>query len=251
MTVQRIDIARHSPLWWVASWLLFCTLAMPACVLPPAQNDTILASPPLIYNRPPHIIEQLVSPPRYVQLTPGGGIGSTPFSVQVEDPDLCDSITVVWYLDYNPALHTPPIYTPDPVNQPFAPNANTNPIRDLSSTDLGPTSTPAFSNSAQNPLSVGPHVLEAFVADIGGPPGTSLFGALGPDNVTTGGRNVTGRTQFEICYSPPYQPCDGGVGCVTPALTDVTLADGGTAVDPAYFSTYAWTIEVCTPGTCP
>jgi hypothetical protein len=237
--MQASEITMNAHQGRVARGLLLCTVAMfLSCVLPPAQDDTILTAPPLIYNRPPHIIEQGVSPPRVVNLTEGCGIGT--FSVQAEDPDLCDPITVAWYLDYDPNAHTQPIYTPDPVVQPDAPNANTNPIRDLSSTDLGPGATSAFANSATNPLSAGTHVLEAFVTD----------GLLGPDNGTSGGRNVLPRAQFEICYTPPFALCDAGVGCVTPAIVDVILPDGGQAFDPTYFSTYAWTIKVST-GTCP
>lgn len=125
--------------------------ALGACLLP--QDDRILDYPPAGRNRPPRIIENLVTPDRRVVLSNGVGCSQT-FSIRVEDPDVDDPIIVRWYVDYD-ATSNPAPFGPDKV---LANNGKA--IRDEPATlTLAPS-------SPGNPLaSAGAHLLEVLVAD--------------------------------------------------------------------------------------
>ena len=74
--------------------------ASTGCLIP--QDDTLLEGVPGTMNRPPRIVESLVSPQQRVISNFGAGTCDLTFEVVVEDPDVDDRIVVHWYLDYNP-----------------------------------------------------------------------------------------------------------------------------------------------------
>ncbi|MCP3138011.1 hypothetical protein [Pyxidicoccus xibeiensis] len=130
----------------VAAW------AATGCLIP--QDDTQLEGVPAFMNRPPRIIESLVSPQQRIISDFGAGACDLTFEVVVEDPDVDDRIVVHWYLDYNPQ---------DPRG----------PYRqyELSGDSSGPRRSDRGSllislASANSPLGTsGPHLVEAVVSD--------------------------------------------------------------------------------------
>ena len=79
--------------------------AVNACLLP--QEDRVLDPPP-IKNRPPRIMEELAVRPPDRLITVDGSLGtggsncSLDFSFFTEDPDLEDTLSVRFYVDYGP-----------------------------------------------------------------------------------------------------------------------------------------------------
>jgi hypothetical protein len=144
------------PLSSLASALLIPCLgawALNACVL--SQEDRVLNIPPL-RNRPPRIMEELaVSPdPRKKVLAPSDGCPPLEFSFYAEDPDIKDTLTVRWYVDYPAAGSIDPDLR-------LAPNDNT--IRDQAKLTIdlsSPLNIPA--SYLQQP---GTHIVEALLFD--------------------------------------------------------------------------------------
>jgi hypothetical protein len=124
------------------------------CLLP--QDDYYLSELPIPRNDPPRIVENLVQPPYRILR----GYGSEPrceleFSIIVEDPNLGDTLTAYWYVDYDP-------------NQPRGADREvtllpkgSNPRR-----DERPTIKPIFNSAEFNRLNTpGDHVVEVLVSD--------------------------------------------------------------------------------------
>ncbi|QSQ25755.1 hypothetical protein JY651_12825 [Pyxidicoccus parkwayensis] len=135
-----------------AGLLVLVAWGATGCLIP--QDDTQLDSIPEFMNRPPRIIESLVTPQTRIISNFGAGQQcDLTFEVVVEDPDVDDSLVVNWFVDYNPQ---------DP-RQPYRQYA------------LAPTNEPRRADrgtllislaSANNPLGTpGPHLVEALVSD--------------------------------------------------------------------------------------
>jgi hypothetical protein len=80
--------------------LVASACAASGCLIP--QDDIQLEGVPEFMNRPPRIVESLVSPQARVITDFGAGQCDLTFEVVVEDPDVDDRLVVHWYLDYNP-----------------------------------------------------------------------------------------------------------------------------------------------------
>ena len=124
--------------------------ALNACVL--SQEDRVLNIPPL-RNRPPRIMEELPLFPVDRVIRP---VGCPPldFSFFAEDPDVNDTLTVRWYVDYPAAGSIDPDLR-------LTPNGNT--IRDQARQTINlssPLNIPA--SYLQQP---GTHVVEALLFD--------------------------------------------------------------------------------------
>lgn len=136
--------------------LLFGLLltAQTACLIP--QDDPILDPLPPPRNRPPRILENLVSPPRsFPAPTFFTGQNCPPivrFEAIVADPDIDDALTVRWFVDYDPR-NNPIVWK----EQRIAPSGQE--VRTTTSALLE-------LNTATGPLSVeGQHLVEVFVSD--------------------------------------------------------------------------------------
>jgi len=144
------------PLSSLASALLILGLgacALDGCVLP--QEDRVL-NIPLLRNRPPRIMEELavLPSPRKITILPGEACPKLEFSFFAEDPDINDTLTVRWYVDY-PAAGP---YDPD---LRLTPNGNT--IRDQAKLTIDLCSTlPVPASYLQL---TGTHVVEALLFD--------------------------------------------------------------------------------------
>lgn len=134
-----------------AGLLVATAWAASGCLIP--QDDTQLEPVPGFMNRPPRIVESLVSPQARIIPDFGAGQCDLTFEVVVEDPDVDDPIVVHWYLDYNPQ----------------------NPTASYRHYQLANTREPRRGDrgallislaSANNPLGTpGPHLVEAVVTD--------------------------------------------------------------------------------------
>jgi hypothetical protein len=71
------------------------------CLLP--QDETYLSELPQPRNRPPRIVESQVQPSERIIREYGAGLCALEFSVIVEDPDIGDTLSAHWYVDYDPA----------------------------------------------------------------------------------------------------------------------------------------------------
>ncbi len=146
------------PLSSLASALLIPCLgawALDACVL--SQEDRVLNIPPL-RNRPPRIMEEFsVTPVRVTSIErPSDCLIPLDFSFFAEDPDINDTLTVRWYVDY-PAAGP---YDPD---LRLTPNPNGSTIREQAKLTIdlqGALRVPA--SYLQQP---GTHVVEALLFD--------------------------------------------------------------------------------------
>lgn len=126
--------------------------AATGCLIP--QDDTQLDRVPEFMNRPPRIIESLVTPQQRIILDFGAGSCDLTFEVVVEDPDVDDRIVVHWYVDYNPQDPR------GPYRQYELANDNNEPRR----SDRG--SLLISLASANSELGTpGPHLVEALVSD--------------------------------------------------------------------------------------
>ncbi len=136
---------------WTAL-VVVAACAATGCLIP--QDDTMMAGVPGQKNRPPRIIESLVSPQQRVISDFGANQCDLTFEVVAEDPDLDDSLTVLWYLDYNPQNPTGPYRHYD------LSNITQDPLR----SDRG--SLLISLSSANSPLGTpGTHLVEALVSD--------------------------------------------------------------------------------------
>ncbi|MFP2963395.1 hypothetical protein ACLEPN_38010 [Myxococcus sp. 1LA] len=142
---------RHNPGRRRLRLLVAAGLVASGCLIP--QDDTLLDAVPEFMNRPPRIIESLVTPQQRIIQDFGADSCDLDFEVAVEDPDVDDRIVVYWYVDYNPQDPRGP-YRHDEL-------ANTREPRRLDSGTL------SFSlASANSPLGTpGPHLVEAVVSD--------------------------------------------------------------------------------------
>lgn len=126
-------------------------LAMNACLLP--QDDILLPDVPDQKNRPPRILESTITPSR-LQSIGNGPHCKLSFSFQVEDPDIDDTITVRWYVDYSTSTPNQP-QVAEQVIEPSG-RAQRNTSAEYTSS-LG---------NVDDPLhAVGTHLVEAVVAD--------------------------------------------------------------------------------------
>ncbi|MCY1022891.1 hypothetical protein [Pyxidicoccus sp. MSG2] len=131
--------------------LVAAAWAATGCLIP--QDDTQLDRVPEFMNRPPRIVESLVSPQARIISDFGAGQCDLTFEVVVEDPDVDDRIVVHWYVDYNPQ---------DP-RQAYRQYELTN-TREPRRADRGTLLISLA--SANNPLATpGPHLVEALVSD--------------------------------------------------------------------------------------
>ena len=125
--------------------------AATGCLIP--QDDTQLESIPEFMNRPPRIIESLVTPQSRIISEFGAGQCDLTFEIVVEDPDVDDPIYVNWFVDYNPQ---------DP-KQAYR-NYELASTREPRRADRGTLLISLA--SANNPLATpGPHLVEALVSD--------------------------------------------------------------------------------------
>ncbi len=81
--------------WKYAALML---LVSSGCLIP--QESRILEPVPAVRNRPPRILEELVTPPRVIR-TPNGPNCRLDFEYKVEDPDVEDTLTTRWYIYTN------------------------------------------------------------------------------------------------------------------------------------------------------
>lgn len=121
------------------------------CLIP--QDDTYLAGLPEQRNRPPRILETQVNPTsRVIKDFGAAGKCEEEFRVVVEDLDVDDTLTVKWYVDYEP---------PDSVSvyrEAVLPNSG-QPVRGAGTLRLS-------LRAANSPLATpGLHVVEAVVSD--------------------------------------------------------------------------------------
>jgi hypothetical protein len=84
---------------WLGLGLVLWTAG--GCVVP--QNESYLNELPIQPNRPPRIVENQVLPSERIIR----GYGSEPlceleFSLALDDPDIPDTLTVSWFVDYDP-----------------------------------------------------------------------------------------------------------------------------------------------------
>lgn len=125
-------------------------LVLSGCLIP--QESRILEPVPAVRNRPPRILEELVTPPRVIR-TPNGPNCRLDFEYKVEDPDVEDVLTTRWYIytNFDPNL---PAYREGQI----PPDGKT--VRDRSATlsiDFA---------AAENPLRLeGVYAMEALVSD--------------------------------------------------------------------------------------
>jgi hypothetical protein len=135
-----------------AALVAVAACATTGCLIP--QDDTLLEGVPGQRNRPPRIVESLVSPQERYIADFGAGQCDLTFEVVVEDPDVNDRIVVHWYLDYNPE---------DP-RGPYRQYELANTTSDPRRSDRG--SLLISLASANSPLGTpGTHLVEALVSD--------------------------------------------------------------------------------------
>jgi hypothetical protein len=121
------------------------------CLIP--QDDSLLEDVPRFANRPPRIVEEQVEPSERILRSFGVGGCVLIFKVVVEDLDVDDSITVEWYVDYNPS-------NPQGFYRQFAISPTGRPLRD------GRGDLEMDLRAANNPLRPpGLHLVEALVTD--------------------------------------------------------------------------------------
>ncbi|MBJ6762329.1 hypothetical protein JGU66_16285 [Myxococcaceae bacterium JPH2] len=75
-------------------------LGVAAGCLVPQDSASFLDSLPVMLNRPPRIIENQVRPPERLIRDFGATTCALDFSVEVQDPDVDDTLSVEWYVDY-------------------------------------------------------------------------------------------------------------------------------------------------------
>jgi hypothetical protein len=99
-----------------------------------------------------------ISPdPRKMALTPGSGCPTLDFSFFAEDPDVNDTLTVRWYVDYPVAGSIDPDLR-------LTPNPNGNTIRDQARLTID-LSSPGLSVPASYLQQPGTHLVEALLFD--------------------------------------------------------------------------------------
>jgi hypothetical protein len=74
-------------------------LALSGCLIP--QESRILEPVPAVRNRPPRILEELVTPDRVIRTNNGPNCPRLDFAYKVEDPDVEDNLTTRWYIYTN------------------------------------------------------------------------------------------------------------------------------------------------------
>ena len=79
----------------VAAW------ALGGCLIP--QDENFLSELPVPRNRPPRIVEKQVQPSERIIRGYGADFCSLEFSVIVEDPDVGNTLTANWFVDYDPS----------------------------------------------------------------------------------------------------------------------------------------------------
>ena len=70
------------------------------CLIP--QDESYLSELPIQPNRPPRIVEQQVQPSERIIRGFGSDLCDLEFSIIVEDPDIGDTLTAYWFVDYDP-----------------------------------------------------------------------------------------------------------------------------------------------------
>lgn len=89
---------RTPPRWWGLG--LAVALGTGVGCLIPQDSQSLLDSIPQQLNRPPRILQDQVRPLESVIPDFGASMCTLDFSVLVEDPDVDDTLTVDWYVDY-------------------------------------------------------------------------------------------------------------------------------------------------------
>jgi len=137
------------PIGWKHAGVGFL-LVLSGCLIP--QESRILEPVPAARNRPPRILEEVVTPPRVIR-TGNGPNCRLDFEYKVEDPDVEDNLTTRWYIytNFDPNL---PAYREGQI----PPDGKT--VRDRSATlsiDFA---------AAENPLRLeGVYAVEGLVSD--------------------------------------------------------------------------------------
>jgi hypothetical protein len=128
--------------------------ALNGCVL--SQEDRVLNIPPL-RNRPPRIMEEFTVTPDRVKMIIPSECPSIDFSFFAEDPDINDTLTVRWYVDY-------PASSAIVSELRLTPNPNGNTVRDQAklTIDLSNRTLPVPASNLQQQ---GTHVVEALLFD--------------------------------------------------------------------------------------
>src|SRR6218665_280985 len=84
--------------WWMGVGAAAWTLG--GCLIP--QDEAFLSELPIPRNRPPRIVEKQVQPSERIIRGYGSDFCSMEFSVIVEDPDVGNTLTANWFVDYDP-----------------------------------------------------------------------------------------------------------------------------------------------------
>ncbi len=71
------------------------------CLIP--QEESFLSELPMQRNRPPRIVEKQVQPSERIIRGYGSDTCTLEFVVVVEDPDVADTLTAHWFVDYDPS----------------------------------------------------------------------------------------------------------------------------------------------------
>lgn len=119
------------------------------------QDERTLQVPPERLNRPPRIIESLVEPVDRTVVVGGGNGCRVDFIASVEDLDVDDLLTVNFYIDYD-ANSNPSFY-----GQQRRLTNNGSAVRP----DTANLSIDLSTLGADNPLTVGTHLVEVLVSD--------------------------------------------------------------------------------------
>lgn len=86
--------------------LAWTALAGVGCLLP--QDDQNLPDKPDSKNRRPRLIQETAAPQQKKELPLGDNCPPPDFKIYVEDPDVDDKITSLWFIDPGPQYDTDP-----------------------------------------------------------------------------------------------------------------------------------------------
>ena len=154
----------------------FAAASLSGCFLP--QEDTLLDPVPPPLNRPPVILENLISPQPIVNTNNGNGC-SLEFSLYVEDPDDGDVVNIEWQI-VDDTLHPAQAQSPES----FVSQGAAHPYHS--------TYVPNLSLPADPLHSPREHLLQAVVAD-----GTPIRAPLPRNTFADGGINP----QYSVLHS--------------------------------------------------
>ena len=130
-----------------------CVWSVSGCLVP--QDADYLNELPFQRNRPPRIVEKQVQPSERIIQGYGATLCKLDFSVPVEDPDLGNTLTAYWFIDYDPS-------------QPRGADrvVQIDPKGDKAQRDERATFQPIYNSADFNRLNTpGDHIVEVLVAD--------------------------------------------------------------------------------------